>query len=313
MKIHWQKKGLIYVPNGDGVLKTHATRPIPYKLNEEILRIFFSSRDAEDRMLPTFIDVDINNPTNILSINSLPLIKLGRNGTFDDMGMVPNCFVQDNDANIALCYYCGWKKRAITVNFELAIGLATINLNNNEIKRMYEGPIISQDKNHPFLVAGAFVLRDDGKYKMWYCSGTEWCTAETGIEPLYNVNYAESCDGINWDLVKKSCIEYKFVGEVITCPWVVKIQNEYHMWYSTRGSATKKEKNYKIGYATSSDGINWMRKDNEVGIERSSEGWDSEMQCYPSFFSHGDLTYMFYSGNDVGRGGIGYAVAPRFF
>ena len=44
----WHKKGLIYCPSGDGFFKTHATRPVPYQLNDEVLRIFFCSRDDDE-------------------------------------------------------------------------------------------------------------------------------------------------------------------------------------------------------------------------------------------------------------------------
>ena len=63
MKIDWTKKGLIYVPDGKGFFKTHASRPIPYQFDNKILRLFMSSRDHDDRLLPTYIDVDIEDPS----------------------------------------------------------------------------------------------------------------------------------------------------------------------------------------------------------------------------------------------------------
>jgi hypothetical protein len=35
------------------------------------------------------------------------------------------------------------------------------------------------------------------------------------------------------------------------------------------------------------------------------------MICYPAVYEHESSTYMFYSGNGVGRGGLGYAVAAH--
>src|SRR5262249_35032515 len=104
----------------------------------------------------------------------------------------------------------------------------------------------------------------------------------------------------------------KFDGEVVSAPWVEKAGGEYHMWYSTRGYVTKQAKNYVIGYAHSKDGVNWTRRDDLAGIDRSAEGWDSEMVCYPAMYPRGDKVYMFYSGNAVGKGGIGYAIADNF-
>ena len=49
------------------------------------------------------------------------------------------------------------------------------------------------------------------------------------------------------------------------------------MWYSIRSH----NRPYRIGYAESGDGQHWERRDDAVGIQASSEGWDSEMICYP--------------------------------
>ncbi|MBM4423649.1 MAG: hypothetical protein FJ030_09690 [Chloroflexi bacterium] len=310
MKVHWEKKGLIYVPSGDGFFKTHATRPIPYHIDDKVLRIYFSSRDSDDRMLPTYIDVDIENPARILFVNREPLLGLGKPGTFDDSGISLGCMVDYEDEILA--YYNGWKRRRVNVTFELSIGLCRVKRPHMTFERAFEGPILGQDKDHPFLTAGPFVLYSEKKFRMWYCSGTEWRVINGNPEPVYRVHYAESDDGINWTPFKEPAIDYKFDGEVISAPWVLKAGSRYHMWYSTRGSATKEAKNYVIGYAESDDGIVWKRMDDEVGIERSESGWDSEMICYPSFFPYGDLLYMFYSGNQVGKGGIGYAISENF-
>jgi hypothetical protein len=309
MKIHWKKKGLIYVPNGEGFFKTHATRPIPYQIDDGILRIYFSSRDSDDRPLPTYIDVDIKSPKNVLHVNTQPVLELGRAGAFDDSGITFGCIL--NDGNQILGYYSGWKRRRV-VTIEPSIGLCKIHPPDMIAERTFEGPILAQDKNHPMFVAAPFVLYDQGKYKMWYCSGTEWKLSGDNPELIYRVQYAESEDGINWLPFMDPAIDYKFDGEVISSPWIMKIGPRYHMWYSTRGSASKEAKNYVIGYAESDDGKGWQRLDDEAGIERSESGWDSEMICYPAFFPYGDLMYMFYSGNRVGKGGIGYAVAENF-
>ena len=311
IKIKWEKKGLIYVPKGEGFFKTHAARPIPYQIDDKVLRIFFASRDYDDRPLPTYVDVDIKNPSKILYINDKPLLNLGRLGTFDDSGVIVGCILEHGGEIFA--YYTGWKRRRYNVTFELSIGLCRINRPDMSFERVFEGPILAQDKNHPILTAGPFVMYDEGRFRMWYCSGTKWIINNEGNpEPIYRVCYAESEDGINWLPFKEPAVDYKFDGEVISAPWVLKVSSNYCMWYSTRGSATKEAKSYIIGYAESEDGVKWVRMDDQVGIERSSSDWDSEMICYPSFFPYNNVIYMFYSGNQVGKGGMGYAIAENF-
>ncbi|MNX51611.1 hypothetical protein D3C86_822760 [compost metagenome] len=76
------------------------------------------------------------------------------------------------------------------------------------------------------------------------------------------------------------------------------------MWYSYRsGDGTK----YKIGYSHSVDGIHWERRHNDVGIDVSKKGWDSEMICYPFIFEHKNDRYMLYNGNEYGKTGFGIA------
>lgn len=311
MRLNWEKRGLIYKLEDGPLFKTHTMRTLPYQISDNILRVYFCSRTERNCPLPNFIDVNIKNPQEIININESLIMDFGKLGTFDDSGVVPASFIEINKK--ATLVYSGWKLRRETVNVEFAIGLAEVNHDKPIFKRLFEGPILAQDKQHPIFPAGPFVLYDEGMYKMWYCWGSEYRQCETGPEPIYRIHYAESPDGINWVPHSTPAIDYKFDGEVMTAPWVIKIGKDYRMWYSTRGSATKIEKNYKLGYATSSNGRDWTRRDEEVGIERSAQGWDSEMMCYPSFFSYGDVTYMFYSGNNVGKEGIGYAVAPRFF
>ena len=65
---------------------------------------------------------------------------------------------------------------------------------------------------------------------------------------------------------------------------------------------------YGIRYAESLDGIDWIRKDNDVSLGRSKLGWDSEMICYPFVFSHKGSRYMLYNGNGYGESGFGLAV-----
>jgi hypothetical protein len=65
---------------------------------------------------------------------------------------------------------------------------------------------------------------------------------------------------------------------------------------------------YKIGYAVSTNLFDWERKDYEVGIEYSEEGWDSTMHHYPHIFEVNSKHYMTYNGNDFGKYGFGLAV-----
>lgn len=308
---NWQKKGLIYKCDGQDFFKTHCTRPIPFLINKDRLRIFFSSRDERDMPYPNFIDVLPYDPAVILHVNDFPLLELGKTGTFDDSGITPVSILKEKGNN-PLMYYVGWKRRRYGATIETSIGVAEMNHDGSRVRRLHEGPILGQDRTHPILVAAPFVTRRNKIYDMWYCSGSEWREMPHGFEMIYTVFHADSNDRFSWTQSKgEACILPMFDGEVISAPWVVDTQKGKIMWYSTRGSSSIKAKNYMAGVATSEDGINWIRRDTEVGITKSANGWDSEMICYPAIFNYGEKSYMFYSGNGVGKGGLGYAVADK--
>lgn len=307
MNTHWQKRGRLFVPTGEGFFKTHATRPIPYRRSDRVLRLYFSSRDEQDMPYPTYIDVDIDDPSNVLHVNDQPMLPMGRRGAFDDSGITPTCILGHGGED--WMYYVGWKRRRVHVTIEPTIGLARLTDAGDGLERMFEGPVLGQDRHHPLLTAAPFVMHEDGRYRMWYCSGTDWRCYPGYNDPemIYTVFYAESDNGLDWRPVAGPVIAYAYEGEVISAPWVEHCARGYRMWYSTRGSKDREAKRYRVGYAESSDGVTWTRMDEYAPINRSPEGWDSEMVCYPAIFDHGDRRYMFYSGNGVGRGGIGWA------
>jgi hypothetical protein len=79
------------------------------------------------------------------------------------------------------------------------------------------------------------------------------------------------------------------------------------MWYSIRSTTHP----YRLGYAESTDGLHWIRKDDEVGIHTSSSGWDSEMICFPCVIDVAGQRYLFYNGNQHGKTGFGYAILEQ--
>jgi hypothetical protein len=305
----WKKQGRIFTREDGYFFKSHAMRVVPYLRKEGVLRLFITSRCSEDIMHPTYIDVDPDNPMKVIRTCEKPILKLGSPGLFDDSSIILGSIARIKFDDYI--YYTGWKRRRYGVYFESSIGVARILDDGNSLEKISMGPIIAQDRYHPFLVAAPYVTRSENTgYNMWYCSGTDWKQRDFGPEPIYTVFHGVSKDGISWrPQPHNSIIPYSFDGEVISAPWVVRLKNYLLMYYSYRGSSTRLEKNYSMGVAVSSDGEKWERKDAEVGINKSESGWDSEMICYPAIFNGAKSTYMFYSGNGVGRGGVGYAVA----
>ena len=60
--------------------------------------------------------------------------------------------------------------------------------------------------------------------------------------------------------------------------------------------------------ARSSDGQHWVREDELIGLDVSSEGWDSQAVSYAAPLWIGERLYLFYNGNGMGESGIGLAI-----
>lgn len=309
--MHWEKKGLIFKAEGQYEwMAHHACVPVADKVNEEVLRIYFGPRDTEGRTHTTFIEVEADNPSNVLYVHDRPVISLGALGAFDDSGVMPSSIV--NHGGRKFLYYIGWN-RGVTVPYRNSVGLAVSDDGGLTFTRVYEGPVVDRTMREPYFCASPFAFydEDERKWKLWYASSTGWTVVHGHPEPLYQIKYAESDDGAHWRRDNVTCLEYTFEGEANARPTVLKENGRYLMWYCFRGSVdyrTDKAQSYRLGYAESDDGIRWQRMDERVGIERSEDGWDAEMMEYPFVYRHKGRKYMLYNGNGFGATGFGYAV-----
>ena len=144
---------------------------------------------------------------------------------------------------------------------------------------------------------------------MWYVSGTGWCESPDGPAHRYHIKYAESSDGVTWKRHGVVAIDYASPSEhAFGRPFVIEQGGRHRMFYSVR----TRSRGYRLGYAESTDGQRWTRKDGEVGIDVSASGWDSQMIEYASVVEHDGRTYLFYNGNNLGETGFGYAVLEHW-
>jgi hypothetical protein len=311
MKNNWTKKGLIYKPTGEiSWSVSHAQVPVAdYLAKEKMVRVYFSTRNAEGKSLPAYVDLDENNLSKILNISQQPILPLGELGTFDDCGVMPSWLV--NHGGKKYLYYIGWNVRN-TIPYHNAVGLAISEDDGKTFQKFSNGPLWERDYKEPHYSGTSCVLIDDnGVWRNWYLSCTEWRMVNGKAEPRYHIKYAESQNGIDWIRKGAIAIDYRNDNEAgIVKASVVKENNLYKMWYSFRNFnnyRTDKNNSYRIGYAESTDGITWKREDENAGITVSDEGWDSEMIEYPHVIDLNGKRILFYNGNGFGKSGFGYA------
>jgi hypothetical protein len=288
----------------------HACVPVADRVDDEVLRIYFGPRDTQGRTSTTFIEVEADNPANVLRVHDRPVIGLGKLGAFDDSGVMPSSIV--NHDGRKFLFYIGWN-RGVTVPYRNSVGLAVSDDGGLTFQRVCDGPVVDRTQAEPYFCASPYAMYDAEarRWKLWYASSTGWTLVHDHPEPIYQVKYAESNDGIHWVRNNIVCLPYGFEGEANARPCVIKENGRYRMWYCFRGSVdyrTDKEQSYRLGYAESRDGIDWTRDDASIGIERSDAGWDSLMMEYPYVYEHKGRKHMLYNGNGFGETGFGYAV-----
>lgn len=301
----WKKLGRIFsVEKLDKFwAKSHSAVPFADYIGNNEYKIYFSSRDKDNKSYTSFFVYNLEK-NKIIEISEKPVLEPGDLGEFDDSGAMGSSLL--NIDSKKYMYYIGWNLGK-TVPFRNSIGLAISNDNGITFKKFSNGPIIDRNYKEPHFVASNCVIKENNIFKMWYLSCVGWEKIGEEIRHKYHIKYAESKNGIDWIREGKVAIDFKNDYEyAISVPRVIKDDGIYKMWFTSR--ADKKNETYRIRYAESKDGINWIRKDDEVGIDVSEKGWDSEMICYPYVFDHKNKRYMLYNGNSYGKTGIGLAV-----
>lgn len=299
----WRKLGHVFCPDGSSNwMHSHAMLPIAEQIDGDLHRIYFSPRDTKNRGHGAYLELDMRNPTKVVRVHADPILVPGDLGCFDDSGALPASFVTVGDRKLA--YYCGVNV-GVTVPFRTSIGLAEWNEERQRFERSFPGPIIDRTRDYPHFVTAPEVKYENGHFRMWFSRCVRWEDTPNGPKHYYNLEYAESQDGINWNRTGATAIDFDEHEYAIVVPRVIQNKNGYEMWFCSR--ATAKQPTYQLRHAASADGITWIRSA-DAGIEISSSGWDSEMICYPYVFSHRDQQYLLYNGNGYGRTGFGIAV-----
>ncbi|MCK4696103.1 MAG: T9SS type A sorting domain-containing protein, partial [Candidatus Cloacimonetes bacterium] len=144
-------------------------------------------------------------------------------------------------------------------------------------------------------------------YKMWYI-GSE------GPPDYYErTGYATSTDGITWTKHPDPVLDVGPAGswddEVAGGGYVLFDGTTYHMWYSGYDGTY-----FRIGYATSLDGIIWTKHPENPVMDVGPVGsWYYPRVQDPKIIFDGTTYHMWFSGGDIFTWRIGYATSPDGF
>lgn len=150
------------------------------------------------------------------------------------------------------------------------------------------------------FLEGPTVLKDGDTYKMWYC-GYDAIVDGNGTDGLANIGYAISLDGIVWTKHENNPVlstgQNAWDSVFAQDPHVIKENGMYYMWY---GGNNVDSYGQKVGYAWSSDGINWTKYEANPVLTNGDPGeWDANTASFPSVLNDNGVYKMWYTGKDV--------------
>lgn len=137
-------------------------------------------------------------------------------------------------------------------------------------------------------------------FQMWYAAGESY-------EPD-RLFYAESTDGDKWIKHPTPVLEkepthpweqYKVGG----CDVTLLLNGTYEMYYIGYQNVDVA----RICYATSTDGIHWLRTENNLCLSPSPDVWDSDAVYKPSTLTYKGKKYLWYNGRSGNQEYIGMA------
>lgn len=151
--------------------------------------------------------------------------------------------------------YVSWRKPG-----KIALSLSTDGIKWSNLRTVLEK---GNSSSWESIVNRASVLYKDGMYYMWY-------TGQSKRES--KIGFAISKDGLSFKKLDKPVLlpEYNYEKKSVMNPHVIfdKKEKIYKMWYSA-GETYEPD---VIGYATSEDGINWIKyKDNPIFIPNKNK------------------------------------------
>ncbi len=295
----WKKLGRIFAPDKlpkNEHLFSYAMLPTPVYRGKGKVRIYFSPRSKKNQGVITYLDYDLNTKQTFFP--ERVLLTPGELGHFDDEGCLIGTVIEDK------MYYLGWNN-AVSVPFRNTIGMAQ---KTEKGWKKLPGPILGRSPNAPIGMTVPFVWKKSDSWELFSGKIYKWEKMDNGkLTYITVLSKARSYDGINWEWEEENIIKTNLaLMEKIVRPWIVKIDNQYHMWFSVRIL----DEPYRLGYAFSKDGIHWERRDEEMDFFNNlpREDWEKEMLCYPTVFQteKGEI-YMLYNGNGFGKTGFGLA------
>lgn len=246
-----------------------------------------------------------------------PVIDVGNSGEWDRGWLDTPEIVKDN-TGYKMYYYGDTIQQFAAISSAIGVAYSTDGINwtkevNNPI--FSKGSVGEWDGT---WVESPAVFFDTitGEYKMWY-NGVDTATWKI------NIGLATSTDGVNWSkYVNNPVLQAGNWGSYddmwLGTPTVLKINNYFEMWYSATSTnsynyVTASFDTVSICYATSIDGINWIKHSDNPLFHTYTAPYDSLVDrggpwAPGVIFNQNTNNYMMWF---EANGGFSLATAPK--
>ena len=300
----WLKHGVVWKPSGSRWwARTHATSPTPIWLRENTLRVYVQCRDEHDVGRVGYVDLDPGDPRRVIRESEAPVLDIGEPGAFDDNGVFQTAVLRIPDGRLFM-YYVGFEL-CRKIRYRLLAGLAISDDEGETFRRLQSTPILERSPGEEHIRGGPWVVMEDGRFRMWYVAGGSWERIGDKQMPVYDLRYIESADGMHWPSQGRVVLPVNLAEEHgFGRPVVRRGPDGLRMFYSIR---RRDPARYRMGFATSADGLHWRRRDELIGLDVSDEGWDSDSVEFGVDVETAGKTWLLYDGNDFGGTGFGIA------
>ncbi len=278
-------------------MHSHAAYPIPEYLGNGLLRILFTTRDAQKRSHLASLVINLSAPQTVLDLSTTALLAPGEIGTFDDSGVTAGCLVPHPDGD--RLYYMGWNL-GVLAPWRNALGVALRPKGQTHFTRLSPGPLLDRSPADPYTLSYGHVLQLGAHdWRWWYGSCTSWGNNPEAMR--HAIKLARSTDGINWQRDGQAVLAPQSPDIALSRPWLLQHNGQWHMWYSRRAAGG----NYVLARAVSADLAQWQNVGDEV-----FNNADDTKQYAATFMAEGAL-YLIYASGRFGDKGLALAIAEN--
>ena len=226
-----------------------------------------------------------------------PVLVSGSSGTWNDFALAPGSIIFDG--TLYHFWYGGHDGTYLRIGYATSPdGISWTEYAGNPVLDVGEAGSWDDER-----VYKPYVIFDGSTYHMWY-SGLDGTNTRIG--------YATSSDGIIW--TKYAANPVLVLGSsgtwddmFVESPCVLYDGNIYHLWYTGGESPYI----FRIGYATSLDGISWTKYAGNPVLDIGAAGnWDNPRAQEPDVLFDGEKYHMWYTGGPhIFTWRIGYATS----